>query len=389
VVLRNIPTHLKSYPVTIADEMRAKVRAHLTSLRNQHDRLKFEENEKRKRLRNLEQKISDRDRQDEFTQECVRDGELMMLELDQRRLLMEEALSEVNRTGRCYENILKFCANHSHEDISEVERVLQSRKEQFNSLLRKQRQIEYEIRHLRLVERPELEKEVLKKQQMQETIISKLQDSMQVEKDRAKQELETMNNRQEIGEEDAFEDDDDEIDEKQQEEEEEESVRSADTRVHEQIDLGQFKTTLERMKRCCGARTTSEVYERFVNREKDTKTLESRRESCETRLKALKDELVLLQKEFDKAKNSTRPTSSHQIRELDDQNEQEDRELNKVLEQEKQVTAKLTSIRSGIVHLSSLLGIQGDVSVDWKQIIMEIGTAHARTMGVIGRIAKD
>ena len=74
--------------------MRAKARSHLTSLRNQHDKLKFEENEKRKRLRDLEQKISDRDRQDEFTQECVRDGELMMLELDQRRLLMEEALGE-------------------------------------------------------------------------------------------------------------------------------------------------------------------------------------------------------------------------------------------------------------------------------------------------------
>ena len=110
-----------------------KARSHLTSLRNQYDKLKFEESEKRKRLRDLEQKISDRDRQDEFTQECVRDGELMMLELDQRRLLMEEALGEVDRTSQCYENILKFCTNHSHEDISSLERILQSRKE-FNSL---------------------------------------------------------------------------------------------------------------------------------------------------------------------------------------------------------------------------------------------------------------
>ena len=116
---------------------------------------------------------------------------------------------------------------------------------------RKQRQIEYEIRHLRLVEKPELEKEILTRQQMQSTILSKLEHSIQEENERAKRELEIMNRRQEIGEDDEeFEDDDDE--EKQQDEKMCEE-KSADVRVHEKIHLGQFKSSLDQMKLCCGA----------------------------------------------------------------------------------------------------------------------------------------
>ena len=363
----------------------------------------------------LEQKISDRDRQDEFTQECVRDGELMMLELDQRRLLMEEALGEVDRTSQCYENILKFCTNHSHEDISSLERVLQSRKEEFNSLLRKQRQIEYEIRHLRLVEKPELEKEILTRQQMQSTILSKLEHSIQEENERAKRELEIMNRRQEIGEDDEeFEDDDDELEEEQQQQDEERiqlnEEKSADVRVHEQIHLGQFKSSLEQMKLCCGASDSSEVYSRFVNREKDMETLLNRRGQCEERLQAVKDDVSALQNEFDRLQNEL--ASSQRIRDLESENSRENEELSSMMKQEEQVKSDLMPLRNGLVDLAKKLGIQCDVS-DWvrflslslsfstlsthelthtntqKNIIMELNRAHARAVGVIGRIGKD
>eukprot|EP00938_MAST-03A_sp_MAST-3A-sp1_P007121 g7121.t1 len=315
----------------------------------------------------------------------------MMLELDQRRLLMEEALGEVDRTSQCYENILKFCTNHSHEDISSLERILQSRKEEFNSLLRKQRQIEYEIRHLRLVERPELEKEILTRKQMQSTILSKLEHSIQEENERAKRELEIMNRRQEIGEDDEeFEDDDDELEEEQQQQDEERiqlnEEKSADVRVHEQIHLGQFKSSLEQMKLCCGANDSSEVYSRFVNREKDMETLLNRRERCEERLQAVKEDVSALQNEFDRIQNEL--ASSQRIRDLDRENSREDEELSSMMKQEEQVKSDLMPIRNGLIDLSRKLGIQCDVS-NWKNVIMEIDRAHARAVGVIGRIGKD
>eukprot|EP00940_MAST-03C_sp_MAST-3C-sp2_P000520 g520.t1 len=380
-VLRNIPTHLKLYPVTKAQERVAKTRRHLAKLRNQHDMLVNEAREKQEKLCRLVQSIADREKQDAFTRECVEDGESMMVELKQRQMLMKEALLQVQATESLYERILKFCEGHKHGDIKTVERILRTSKDNYLNALRKCKEVEYELKHIRTVEIPEITKEINLNDAMQSKILSKLEDKIEENGREMDEKIEVLTKRQKIVE---------KIARSCSEQEQRRKVANAqnaavlDAAMQSKALLQEKKLQVlsdafDEMKRACGLKDVTKIYSKYLVRDQEREHLMQQRKMCESRLRLVREQKAFLTKQMEAIRYGGRIVTSRRVRKIDDDCREAERELGRKTEKLKTTLSQLNNVQNGILQLARLVNINESTAKsprrrerDWVRLVDSI-----------------
>jgi len=175
--LRNLPPHMQDYPATEAEAKLAETLSYVLNLRNQLDRFRFEALRKRDMIEKLTQEVAERKKQDTFTENCIKDGEAMMVQLETRLQRMKMALTVAQQTGVFYDKVVKVCQSSPYKEprqLQHMERKANAAKQLMDDRIKAATAAEYERRHLLTVEKPMLTKELKINEKMHKKVISKL-----------------------------------------------------------------------------------------------------------------------------------------------------------------------------------------------------------------------
>ena len=151
----------------------------IARLREELDSLMYEREEKQKALQRLNKKIGTRQFMDNYTRECIEAGEAMIAVLKERIAKLKDALSDGERLGKFYQKVMNVCQKHPARDephLKKVERRLKISDSRAAYLKARKEAATYEYTHLLTVEKPALEAEAKKADEMMGEAVKRLKD---------------------------------------------------------------------------------------------------------------------------------------------------------------------------------------------------------------------
>eukprot|EP00941_MAST-03F_sp_MAST-3F-sp1_P001558 g1558.t1 len=369
--LANVPVHMSQYSIDEAQQKQAEAQRHMNILREQFDKLVFEDTSKQAILDKLLQSVAERERQDAFTIECIKDGEMMMDELSSRLDRMNDALSDARNTEEFYKKVINFCDKtpfRERHQLSTLEDEATRIRERFYTLLRQQQEAELERKNLLKYAKPQFLKEMKNNEELRHGVLEKLS-KMQTRLERSQEEKQSrMKRRQEIvlevaGDLTSAEE------KKLLKNVQKQKVVGATLKVSEEqykSKLAEYEAAFERIKNATGISEPNEIFAKFMNRTNEEASLIEQKEAYEEMGRDLAFESSRLQKELDSLKYGSTVISSRKIRQIDDTNFQAESELKIKQAKFKEAHTLFKDVRDGVIHLSKMLGVKAK-SLNFKK----------------------
>jgi len=377
--LNNVPVHLSCYPITEADAKLAESTGSLYQLRERHDQLTYESRMKRKQLDALRQDVAEREKQDAFTEKCIRNGEAMMIELEQRLRQVQQALTEARRTHAFYKEILKVCEKNPYKEYRQLnsrEKLATTAKKELSVVMQKYHALEYELNHLEKHEKANLLKEVASARELEETVLTKLDDmKSRLQSDhkmadtlndrrreivselagdlnrKAEQKLKTNNNAQQLY-----------------------NKHLTMTANHSKRKLIKIQNVFRKIADVTGLSDPQAILNKWMNKDNEEGALIKQRQEFQLKLAKLQEEKRNLQKELDSANFGDRIVSSHQIRHIDDLSFQAETKLKRNQEKYLKSQSLLKDVKGGVIHLATMLNLRstGKLEHDDPEEILKV-----------------
>jgi hypothetical protein len=124
--LEHIPVHLRDYPLNESDARIAQSQGLVVNLRKVYDALVNERNRKQRVLKEIQDDISERILQDDFTLSCIQNGEDTMKDLCKKVEETQMKLEEAARLTNFYTKLESTCEENKMTDETWLE-ILEKR----------------------------------------------------------------------------------------------------------------------------------------------------------------------------------------------------------------------------------------------------------------------
>ena len=353
----------------------------LMKLREKYDKLMYESNKLQKHLTELRLQVSEREKQDAFTQKCLANGEAYMKELEARQVKVNAAVDRAKRTTVFYERILRVCEKNPFKDktiVNERDKLAQDCKAQLHDAMKKLSLVEFELRQLSQYEKPKLEKELKKSRKLQQAVLKRLDDVHQnLEKDR-KETRELNNRRSAILAEVAG-------DLNYKEERRLKALTTQQTVYNKHLSktannfkkqLSKFQQAFDKIVKATGLTDPDAIFSKYMNKDAEEAQLIKQHQEYKQKLAALQAQKEALQKDVEHEIVGTQVVTSRQIRHIDDLNFEAENQLKRNHEKFAQSRALLKDVKSGILHLAHMMDIGRHSSIEQLDLLPVLRLMH-------------
>lgn len=385
VHLQNLPAHLTSYPITVTEAKRAEATGMLMKLREKHDKLMYESNKLQKQLGQLRLQVSEREKQDAFTEKCLQTGEQYMAELEARMIKVNSAVDRAKRTTVFYQKILAVCEKNPFKDkviVNERDKLAQDCKAELHAAMKRLSAAEFELRQLSQHEKPKLEKELKRSRKLQETVLKRLDD---VHKDLEKDHEETkaLNHRRsailaEVAGDLNF-----------KEERRLKALTTQQTVYNKHLNktannfkkqLGKYQDAFEKIVKATGLSDPDAIFSKYMNKDAEEAQLLKQHQEYKAKLAALQQQKEALQKDVENENVVAQVVTSRQIRHIDDLNFEAENQLKRNHEKFAQARALLKDVKSGILHLAHMMDIGRHSSIEKLDLLPVLRLMHNKLL---------